>query len=60
MKNLREIRKKQKLTQIQLAALLRTDQSLVSKWETGEHKPLPNTITRIAQALKVRESELVA
>lgn len=49
-----------KMTQKQLAALLRTDQSLVSKWETGEHTPFPNTLTRIAEVLKVREEELKA
>jgi transcriptional regulator with XRE-family HTH domain len=58
MEKLREIRLKKNLTQRQLAALLRTDQSIVSKWETGTHTPLPNTLTRIAQVLKVRESEL--
>jgi transcriptional regulator with XRE-family HTH domain len=60
MSKIREARQKQQMTQKQLAALLRTDQSLVSKWETGEHTPFPNTLTRIAEALKVREEELKA
>ena len=56
---LREVREKAEITQVELAALLRTDQSLVSKWEAGIVKPWPNTLTRIAQALRVRESELI-
>jgi DNA-binding transcriptional regulator YiaG len=55
---LRKVRENAEITQVQLAALLRTDQSLVSKWEAGIVSPWPNTLTRIALALKVRESEL--
>jgi transcriptional regulator with XRE-family HTH domain len=58
MNKIRVLRKRHKLTQKQLAALLRTDQSLVSKWETGTHTPFPNTLARIAQVFKVREEEL--
>jgi transcriptional regulator with XRE-family HTH domain len=58
MNRIREIRRKQKITQTQLAAMLCTDQSLVSKWETGLHTPTPNTRTRIAHALRVRVEEL--
>jgi transcriptional regulator with XRE-family HTH domain len=60
MSKIREARLKLHMTQTQLAALLRTDQSLISKWETGEHVPFPNTLVRIAAALKVREEELKA
>lgn len=59
MTKIRELRRKLNLTQKQLAALLRTDQSLVSKWETGTHAPMQSTKDRIAQVLKCEASELV-
>ena len=52
------MRKKRGLSQTALAAALRTSQSNVSKWEQGHNTPRPNTLTRIAQALKCRENEL--
>jgi transcriptional regulator with XRE-family HTH domain len=59
MSKIRELRLKQNLTQQQFASLLRTDQSLVSKWETGRHKPVQSTKAKIAQVLKVEVSELL-
>jgi transcriptional regulator with XRE-family HTH domain len=57
---IRELRRKLKITQVQLAAMLCTDQSLVSKWERGLHTPTRNTRTRIASALRVRVEALEA
>jgi transcriptional regulator with XRE-family HTH domain len=59
MKNLAKLRKERGLSQTAFAAALRTSQANVSQWENGHIQPRPNTITRIAKALKVREIELV-
>lgn len=50
---LRDARKARKLTQQQLAARLKTDQSNVSKWESGEAVPQQDTILRIAGVLGI-------
>jgi DNA-binding transcriptional regulator YiaG len=59
MSKIRELRLKLNLTQKQLAALLRTDQSLVSKWETGGHKPMQRMKARLAQVLQCDPADLL-
>jgi transcriptional regulator with XRE-family HTH domain len=58
LSRMREWREKRKLTQVQLAEILRTHQTLISKWEGGQ-APSRSSVARIAQALKVEERELL-
>lgn len=56
---LKELRKKNKLTQLEMAQLLRqkydlkTDRVMISKWETGYQTPEIYTITCIADLFRV-------
>lgn len=59
MKKLSKVRQQRGMSQTALAAALRTSQANVSKWERGHNTPRPNTLTRIALALNVKETELV-
>ena len=57
--NLSSLRKKRKLTQIQLAELLDVQPRLISRWETGQTKPQFDHMVRLAGVLEVSLDELV-
>jgi len=48
---LKSYRLKNKLTQSELAKILKIDQTAVSKWETGETMPSASILPFIAEAL---------
>ena len=48
---LKECRKKQKMSQADLAAQLGVTQQAVGKWESGKSSPDPATVARIAELL---------
>ena len=52
-KNLTELRKKNKLTQLELAKLLNYSDKAVSKWENGESVPGIDVLHRISQIYNV-------
>ena len=56
---LRSLRKKQKLTQEDLAERCDSDRVVVSNWENGKRVPLITTVFRIAKALELSPSELI-
>ena len=49
MNNIRKFRKKQKMSQSDIAKIMKVKQNTVSQWETGERKP------RVIQALRLAE-----
>lgn len=55
---IRRMRKQAKLTQIQLATLLNTAQSSISRWEGDEDEPNPAYMAALAQAFDTTEAEL--
>lgn len=57
--NVRSLRLKAGLTQVQLAKLMEIDQSAVSLWETGKHAPRAKDYKRLAKALGVTVDELL-
>ena len=50
---MRRIRETSGLTQRQLAERMGSTQSVVARWETGDHEITMKTLTRIADALGV-------
>ena len=56
---LKRLRKKQGLTQEELAEKTEVHSVTVSKWETGEQIPKTLTLKRLASALHVSEDELL-
>lgn len=48
---IRRVRESRGLTQHQLATLMGSTQSIVARWETGEHEVTMTTLTRVATAL---------
>ena len=48
---LKQCRKKQKISQAELAARLGVTQQAVGKWESGKSSPDPSTVARIAGIL---------
>lgn len=48
---LREVRERRGLTQQQLARRLGRTQSMVARWESGEHEFTLGTLARLAEAL---------
>ena len=49
MNKIKEFRKKKKLSQSDLANIMKVKQNTISQWETGERKP------NVIQALKLAE-----
>jgi len=49
---LREVRERRGLTQQQLARRLGRTQSMVARWESGEHEFTLGTLARLAEALE--------
>jgi transcriptional regulator with XRE-family HTH domain len=56
---LRALRQARLLSQTELAALIGSDASEVSRWETGTRRPHPRTMRRICDALGVEPSDLL-
>jgi transcriptional regulator with XRE-family HTH domain len=56
---IREYRKKNKLTQKELAEKLDKAESTVRMWELGKNKPIPDVLRQLSNALNVSYSELM-
>jgi putative transcriptional regulator len=57
-KELRELRNKSGLTQMEVAERLRVDQTTVSKWENGEALPRTEMLFLIASLFGVKVDEI--
>lgn len=57
--NLKKIRIRKNITQIQIAKLLGVDRSFISNIENGKNNPTLSTITNLAKALGVSTDELL-
>ena len=57
--NLKKLRIKKDISQIELARMLSVDRSFVSNIENGKNNPTLSTITSLAQALGVSTDELL-
>ena len=53
MKNLKALRKKNKISQVDLARTMHVTQTTVSRWETGEIAPDAETIEQLADFFSV-------
>lgn len=58
-KKLKEIRTKSKLTQSNIAAILKMNKATVCKWEKGELEPDIETLKKLAMILDVSVDELI-
>lgn len=58
--NVRRLRQLSALSQRDLAARANLSVTTVNRIETGKGKPMPRTVRRLAEALKVTPEELVA
>jgi len=58
--NLRRLRELRALSQRELAARARLSVTTVNRIETGQRKPMPRTVRRLAEALGVTPEELLA
>lgn len=58
-RNLAEIRKSRRLTQQQLAELIRVQQRVISRWETGVAAPRLNHCVQLADVLEVSLDQLI-
>ena len=57
--NLKKIRTRKNITQVDIAKKLGVDRSFVSNIENGKNNPTLSTITNLAQALGVSTNELL-
>lgn len=57
--NLKKLRIKKDINQIELARILGVDRSFVSNIENGKNNPTLSTITSLAKALGVSTNELL-
>lgn len=55
-----ELRKKSKLTQMELAQKLKVKQNTISNWENGKAKPDIIMTTKIAEVFGVSTDEVIA
>jgi len=58
--NLRRLRELRALSQRELAARAKLSVTTVNRIETGQRKPMPRTVRRLAEALGVTPEELLA
>lgn len=56
---IKELRLKAGLTQVQLAKKMNVDQAAVSRWESGETKPLRKTHKKLAKVLGCTVDDLL-
>jgi transcriptional regulator with XRE-family HTH domain len=59
-KIIQDAREARGLSQTELGAAVGTGQQAVSKWETGEARPRPKSIPRLADALRLSPTLLLA
>ncbi len=57
--NLKKLRVKKDISQIELARMLSVDRSFVSNIENGKNNPTLSTITSLAKVLDVSTNELL-
>ena len=57
--NIKNLRLKAGLTQVELAKKMHVDQAAVSRWESGETKPLRKSHKRLAKVLGCNVDELL-
>lgn len=57
--NLKKLRIKKDISQIELARILGVDRSFVSNIENGKNNPTLSTITSLAKALGISTNELL-
>ena len=57
--NIKNLRLKAGLTQVELAKKMHVDQAAVSRWESGETKPLKKSHKRLAKVLGCTVDELL-
>jgi len=57
--NLRRLRELRALSQRELAALANLSVTTVNRIENGQHKPMPRTVRKLAEALGVTPEELL-
>lgn len=57
---IRILRERKALSQRELASLARLNTATINRIETGQHKPQPATIRKIALALEIRPEELLS
>ena len=58
-KIIKELREKEKLTQMELAGIIGVSDKAISKWETGKGLPDINLIESLSKAIKVSITELM-
>lgn len=58
-KIIKELRERQKLTQLELANIINISDKTISKWETGKGLPDITLIEPLSKALKVSVIELM-
>lgn len=56
--NIRNLRLKAGMTQVQLAKKMNVDQAAVSRWESGDTKPLKKVHKKLAKVLNCKVEEL--
>lgn len=57
--NIKELRLKAGLTQVELAKKMNVDQATVSHWESGKHNPLRKMHKKLAKVLGCTVEELL-
>lgn len=57
--NIRKLRLKNDLTQLELAELLNVSKNAVSSWENGRSQPLLDKVTVMAELFKVRIEDVL-
>ncbi len=58
--SLRRLRELRALSQRELAALAGLSVTTVNRIETGQHKPMPKTVRKLAEALGASPEELLS
>lgn len=56
---IREIRKRQGITQAELADRINSTRANIARFETGKHDPQLSTVAKLAEALGVEPAELI-
>ena len=57
--NIKQHRKKERISQDELAQMISVDRSAIAKWETGKAMPRADKLPEIAKALKCSVDELL-
>ena len=58
--NVRRLRESRALSQRDLAALAKLSVTTINRIESGQRKPMPRTVRKLAEALGVTPEELLA